>query len=167
MARLRAAHVLECIAVRIHFNRVSERPAHQLVDGQVQDLARHVPQGDINTADEGVVRPIGMDDPSHRLEMTFDGERVGANQVHPRGQRARRLHVHARFPVAGNSSVGFNSHQAAVALKVQLQRFDGGDLHRPTQGGSQGLKSGQIRSCRSKSAALKKSRRVGFIFGSS
>ena len=54
--------------------------------------------------------------------MTLDGQGVGADKVQARDAGARRRDIHAGLSVPGNSGVGVNLYQTAVAFKIQLQR---------------------------------------------
>ena len=138
-------HVSQAVAVGIHRAAVAEGTSEQLVYRLSGDLARQIPQRDVNAADGTGKRRVRMLHGRHAVEVLFDGQRVGTHQLGqalrmtPTSKRCRQGQVidmraghrgvGSSLAVADQAGIGLNSDQAAVELKVELHRLDGGNLY--------------------------------------
>lgn len=76
--------VIAARAVRIGLDLLTKRAAEQPVDGQPDDLARQVPQRDVDPAQDGDGAPALRVGVEHVVVMQADGERVLADQAEVR-----------------------------------------------------------------------------------
>jgi len=121
-------------AVRIGLDLLTKRAAEQPVDGQPDDLARQVPQRDVDPAQDGDGAPALRVGVEHVVVMQADGERVLADQAEVRQAGAFQPGDHGpgvgaaptTGTVASDPGIGLDLDQRRASFG--LQGMDARDL---------------------------------------
>ncbi len=121
-------HVL---AMRVHGDRLAKAAAQQHGHGLLQQLARQIPERNVDAADGGDVADVVVHQRGHALPVHADVERVLAQE-----QRLHRLDARAcdgsgcaRFANAAHARIGVHADEAVAGHVVQRHRLDCGNFH--------------------------------------
>ncbi len=129
----RVVHVFEIVAVRVHGAPVAERAAKQPVNRLAGDLARKIPQRDVDPANSPDRRQERVLHRSHAEEMALDRERIRPQQPGPGSHvfdmTPRHGGIRPCLSVTCKSRVGLYLNQAPVECVIERHGFDRRNLN--------------------------------------
>ena len=117
--------------MRVHRNGVAKRAAEQRMHRRADDFPGQVPQRDVDAADGGDVRHVGVHQGGHVLEVNLDGQGILADQqrLHRFDAGPRHRSGGPRLAVACQPGICIDADQAVTGDVLDRHGADARNLH--------------------------------------